>query len=319
MAAAGDSITRAFDTGLPLVDVPANSWSTGTNPVVASHYSRIVAAHPAIAGRAYNHARTGSRVAALQGQLALAAAQGVDYVTILIGGNDVCRSSDSAMTSVEDFRAQFAAALATFSSARPDARIYVSSIPDLYHLWGLLHDHVIAPDIWDFFNICESMLARPFSTDTADVERRQRVRDRVIAYNAQLAAVCAAFVHCRSDGDAVFGEHFGEEDVPPLDFFHPSVAGQRHLAALTWATGFDFSDRVPPMSTAVVRPPAGRAATVTLSASDDVGVSGVEYRVGAGPYRRYTGPFLLTGAQVVTYRSVDVNGNAEASKILLLR
>ena len=318
IAAAGDSITRAFDSGFPLVDVPANSWSTGTNPAVTSHYARLVAGNAAIAGHAYNNARTGARMAALQGQLAVASAQGADYVTVLIGANDACRSSEAAMTSVADFRAQFAAALASFAAARPDARIYVVSIPDIHRLWELLHGHVIAPHVWTAFGICQSLLARPASMAPADVDRRRRVRDRVIAYNAQLAGVCAVFVHCRFDGNAAFTTSFTEADVSALDFFHPSVAGQRKLAAVSWGAGFDFSDSVAPSSTASTTPLGARVVRVTLAATDDAGVSGIEYRLGGGVYRRYTRPLLLFRGQTLAYRAVDVNGNVEATRTISL-
>jgi len=47
MAATGDSITRAYNTGtLPFSDRPDNSWSTGTRTSVGSHYGRIQTAEP---------------------------------------------------------------------------------------------------------------------------------------------------------------------------------------------------------------------------------------------------------------------------------
>jgi lysophospholipase L1-like esterase len=112
IAATGDSITRAFNTGwLPLTDWPSNSWSTGTNSAVRSHYRRILAANPAIAGRAYNDAMTGADMADLAGQAARAVAQRVEYVTVLVGANDVCASSEAGMTPVSTFRAQFETAM----------------------------------------------------------------------------------------------------------------------------------------------------------------------------------------------------------------
>src|SRR5437867_3377620 len=57
IASTGDSITRAYNTGsVPFSDAPANSWSTGTNASVNSHYSRILAAYPGIGGHNYNDA-----------------------------------------------------------------------------------------------------------------------------------------------------------------------------------------------------------------------------------------------------------------------
>src|SRR5919197_1951054 len=93
IASTGDSITRAFNScSFPFIDCPRNSWSTGSNSVVASHYLRILAANPAIYGRNYNDAQTGAKMAGLNGQAGAAVAQQADYVTVLMGANDVCTS-----------------------------------------------------------------------------------------------------------------------------------------------------------------------------------------------------------------------------------
>ena len=57
MAALGDSLTLAFDAS-----AVAYSWSTGTTRSVQSHYLRILAANPAIKGKAYNLAVGGRDV-----------------------------------------------------------------------------------------------------------------------------------------------------------------------------------------------------------------------------------------------------------------
>jgi hypothetical protein len=316
MAAAGDSITRAFNTGLvPFTDAPWNSWSTGALRSW-SHYRRILAANPRIFGRNRNDARSGARVADLERQAGLAVLQRAEYVTILIGANDACASSETAMTPVGEFRAQFERAMARLSLGLPSSRLYVVSIPDVYRLWLLFHDDPTAVFVWRVTGFCRSLLARPTSTAPEDEARRQRVRERIVDYNEQLAAVCAVYIHCRFDGNAVFDHPFGVQHVSKRDYFHPSLAGQRTLASVTWAAGFDFTDRTAPVSTAE-RSPAEGGTTVSISANDDAGVAGIEYRLGSGSYTRYTGPvFVPTGASV-TYRAVDVNGNVEASYTVL--
>src|SRR3984893_19124305 len=64
MAAAGDSITRAFDvnSGCFLRDYTQFSWATGDRPDVNRQYLRLLARNPSIAQRAYNDARTGARM-----------------------------------------------------------------------------------------------------------------------------------------------------------------------------------------------------------------------------------------------------------------
>ena len=241
MAATGDSITRAFNTGfVPFTDAPWNSWSTGAlRPW--THYRRILAANPQIFGRNYNNARSGARVADLERQAGITVLQGVEYVTILIGANDACASSEAAMTPVAEFRAQFERAMTTLSAGLPAARILVVSIPDPYRLWLILHDDPRAVLAWRLTGFCRSMLERPTSTAPVDETRRQRVRQRVVDFNGQLNQVCAFYVQCRFDGNAVFDYPFRTEHVSTRDYFHPSLAGQRTLAEVTWAAGYEFS------------------------------------------------------------------------------
>jgi lysophospholipase L1-like esterase len=239
MAALGNSITRGFNSGpLAYQDNPTHSWSTGTNANVRSHYLRILEAKPAIAGKNFNDARSGAKMADLSGQAAIANAQRVDYITILMGGNDVCASSESAMTPIATFRAQFQAAMNDLATGSRKAKVYVVSIPDVYHLWELLHTDPVARFVWSFFGICQSMLANPDSTDQEDVDRRARVRERNIAFNQQLQEVCATFTNCRYDGGAVFSTAFAVADVSTRDYFHPSAAGQAKLASVSWAAGY---------------------------------------------------------------------------------
>ena len=241
MAATGDSITRAFNTGpVPLLDWPPNSWSTGSNASVNSHYRRILALNPAIAGRAYNVAVSGADMADLTAQARQAVDLNVQYVTVLMGANDVCASSEGAMTPVDTFAAQFESGLATLATGLPGASIYVVSIPDVYRLWEVYRTSVTAWLVWGAARICQSLLANPWSYSSADVSRRARVRQRNIDYNTKLAEVCARYPTCRFDGNAVFNTPFARSDVTTRDYFHPSLAGQAKLAAASWAAGYSF-------------------------------------------------------------------------------
>jgi lysophospholipase L1-like esterase len=313
IASTGDSITRAYNTGSSaFTDAPANSWATGTNAAVNSHYSRILAAFPAISGLNYNDAVSGAKMVDLNGQMGTVNSQQVGYVTVLMGANDACTSSEAAMTPVATFRSQFQQAVNTLAAGSPDARLYVLSVPDIYNLWSILHDNGTARFTWGLFGICQSMLANPTSTAQADVDRRNRVRQRVIDFNAQLAEVCAAYVHCRFDNNMVFNTSFVPSDVSTRDYFHPSLAGQTKLANATYAATFDFTDSSPPNSwfLALEWPPVHGV----LLAADNAGVAGLEYKVDGSPYSRYAGGLLtIPRGSVLTYRAVDVNGNVGAS------
>jgi lysophospholipase L1-like esterase len=242
MASTGDSITRGFNACGFYVDCPSRSFSTGTDTGVNSHYRRILAANPAISGRNYNDAESGATASDLPGQIDLAVGQGVDYVTILIGANDACASSEAAMTPVATYRGHIDTALARLKAGRPGARVFVMSIPDLKRLWEVGKGNFLARSAWSLLRICQSMLANPTSTAAADVARRDRVRQRVADYNAQLAAACAAYGSlCRYDGGAIFNYRFQLSQVSGWDYFHPDTDGQTVLAATSWAAGFAWT------------------------------------------------------------------------------
>ncbi len=316
MASTGDSITRAFNTcAFPFIDCPPNSWSTGSSSAVNSHYRRILAANSAIAGRNFNDAKTGARMNALAGQVTTVVSQGVEYVTVLMGANDVCTSSVSTMTPTATLEAQLQGALQSLSSGLPNARIFVVSIPNVYRLWQILHTNFGAVLTWTFGGICQSLLANPLSNASADVARRQQVYNRNVADNAAIEGVCAKFIHCRFDDNAAFNLQFVPSDVSTRDYFHPSISGQAKAAAATWAATFDFSDQTAPTSSATTSPSAG-GTDVTLSAIDGAGVAGIEYALNGGAYQRYAGTFTVSAGTTVTFRAVDVNGNVEATHTL---
>jgi lysophospholipase L1-like esterase len=232
IAAIGDSISRATDVCCWYGDHPAQSWSTGGGLFdgISSHYERIRAANPSIYGRNYNDAKAGAKMRDAAPQAATAVAQAAGYVTILVGANDLCTSSAATMTSVADFQAQFTAAMDELAVGLPaDSHVFVSSIPNIYQLWQLFHGNSTAQLVWGVAGICQSMLS-PRNTE-AD---RQLVVEREQAFNQVLRDVCSQYAFCLYDNDATFQYQFSTGDVSKLDYFHPSLAGQAKLAALTW-------------------------------------------------------------------------------------
>lgn len=238
MASLGDSITRGFNAAGWYSDSPERSWSTGTYASVNSHYSRLLKGNKRMS--AYNLARSGATMDELPGQASSAVSHAAEYVTVLMGANDACASSESEMTSVASFEASFRSAMGTLASAAAPPKVFVASIPDIYRLYEIGKDSSSARNAWAAFSICQSMLARPTSTDPADEERRQRVRDRVIAYNAVLEQVCSVehATICRYDDGAVFGYPFTLNQLSTWDYFHPNLAGQTVLAEETWQRSF---------------------------------------------------------------------------------
>jgi lysophospholipase L1-like esterase len=202
IASMGDSITRAFNACGFYVDCTRRSFSTGDDRSINS---------------------------------------GAEYVTILIGANDACTGSEAAMTPVGEFRASIDQALGTLQAGLPDAKLLVISIPDIKRLWEVGRNNLLARTFWSIGNICQSMLANPTSTAADDVARRDRVRQRVIDYNTQLAAACAAYgPNCRYDGNVVFNFPFTLAQVSGWDYFHPNATGQRLLGEITYEAGYHW-------------------------------------------------------------------------------
>jgi len=237
MAAIGDSITQAANLdGTTLGSSnPQHSWSTGydSSDIIISHYERIIASNPAISGNNYNDAVSGANMADAPVQADAAVSQGAEYVTFLMGGNDVCTSSKDTMTPVATYESYFRTAMDKLTTGLPNAKIYVVSVPDVYQLWKLFNTDRKAKTVWDSFKICQSMLSK-YNTESD----RQYVRQRNIDFNTVLKNVCAEYTQCLYDNDGVFNYQFTKSDVSTVDYFHPSKTGQKNLANVTWANGY---------------------------------------------------------------------------------
>jgi lysophospholipase L1-like esterase len=236
IASLGDSITRGFNANGWYSDWPARSWSTGTDSAVNSHYTRLLKYNSRMT--AYNNARTGAKMTELAGQAGSAVSQKAQYVTILLGANDACTETEGQMTSVANFAAQFKAGMDTLAAQSAPPKVLVASIPDIYRLYEVGRTSSSARNAWAAYGICQSMLADPQSTDQADIDRRARVRQRVVDFNTQLASVCATYTFCKYDGGAVFGYPFTLQQLSTWDYFHPNNAGQAVLATQTWKAGY---------------------------------------------------------------------------------
>ncbi|MER8047858.1 SGNH/GDSL hydrolase family protein [Streptomyces sp. NPDC094032] len=232
VAAVGDSITRAFDACTVLSDCPEASWATGTDAGVNSLALRLLGPE-GVPGRSWNLARTGALMAELPEQMAAAAAERPELVTVMMGANDACRARPELMTPVEDFRASFTTALGRLRAGAPKAQVYVSSVPDLKRLWATGRVSPLGRQVWSL-GVCGAMLADPEDLGPAAEDRRNRVRDRVVAYNRVLKEVCAKDARCRYDDGAVFGFRFEGGQLSPWDWFHPSRDGQARLAEIAY-------------------------------------------------------------------------------------
>lgn len=234
VAAVGDSITRGFDACAVLTDCPEVSWATGSSDKIDSLAVRLLGRTRA-AGRSWNYAVTGARMADLPGQMERAVRRSPELVAVMAGANDACRETTSAMTPVAEFRADFEVAMRTLRTALPKTQVYVASVPDLKRLWSQGRTSALGKQVWKL-GICPSMLGDADDLTAEATLRRETVRNRVEDYNEVMEEVCAKDRRCRFDGGAVYAYRFGTDELSHWDWFHPSVDGQAELAEIAYRT-----------------------------------------------------------------------------------
>ncbi|HEX5469447.1 MAG TPA: GDSL-type esterase/lipase family protein [Gaiellaceae bacterium] len=236
MAALGDSLTRGWGSAGAPRDNPSASWATGADQAVASHFSRLLRAHPGL--EAKNLAVSGSKMAATSTQADKAIAAEAGYVTLLSGTNDVCAATVDQMTSVSTFKSRLRTTLQKLS-AIDGTHVLVASIPDWYGVWRDFRNDEDAAAVWRARDVCPTLLG----TATSDGDR-SIARQRLDEFNAALASVCAEFPHCTDDGGALADVDFTANDLG-FDYFHPSVSGQARIASALWKV----SPAAPPINT----------------------------------------------------------------------
>lgn len=227
LGAIGDSITTGFNSA-HFGDNTTYSWSTGSTSLFAS-FARKLATHAGHDVLTVNAAVIGS----VAGDLAQQVTQVLDYspayVTIMIGANDICTWPDDHPQRYEVFKGNVVQAIARMVESRPDVRIVLLPIPDLYRIYEIGRDSMICRAKWRLFNYCQALLGR----DRSDDDRAVFV-ERWHAANRLLADVAEMFPHNVSHDPESANTRFQPEHVASRDCFHPSLAGQALLAEVAW-------------------------------------------------------------------------------------
>ena len=233
IAVVGDSMSLGVNACSEAGVCERASWAVGTDPAVnsvASRWGQLTGTAPETMALARPGAGIGTRDAAIR---ALTDSE-ADLVLVLVGANDVCTASTSAITPTATFAAGYADLLARTHAALPDATMVALSIPDLLQLWRVGRDDPSAVKAWNSSTSCTSMLDDATSDAPDDEARRAAIQDTIDANNAAIVAACAASEGCISDDGAVYAVEFTTAEVSTLDHFHPSIAGQAAIAAAAW-------------------------------------------------------------------------------------
>jgi lysophospholipase L1-like esterase len=228
--ALGDSMTRGFDTGA-LLDHPEHSWATGTDGIVDSHTARLTQLFGDVVS--YNVAVSGAKswMLPLQATALLAQAR-PDYVTILIGANDLCAWPDDDGAGLAKLENGVHRTISLLLFANPSMKILLVPVPDMLQLRevGVANGCQLR---WNITHFCPRLLGRGVTAQDLD-----GFASRLADANAALAAVAAAFPGRVRFAADVARTAFTFDDVSKIDCFHPSMAGQDYLADVTWRAGW---------------------------------------------------------------------------------
>jgi lysophospholipase L1-like esterase len=229
IGALGDSITTAFNAERSGDDVAA-SWATGGERVLG-HAHRLAAALPALTVRSVNAARAGAQAQDLELQVDRLLPSAPDYVTLLVGANDLTRWLLGGFgPAVDRYERDVRTAVLRLKEANPRVLILLGSLPDQSRVLDL----VIARGLGGAAGGGWGDLVPP----SLRAGLQQAYTERWTAANRALEDVAAAYPGQVRLARGIARARFAGEHLSPLDSYHPSVEGQRLLARVTWDEGF---------------------------------------------------------------------------------
>jgi lysophospholipase L1-like esterase len=246
MGALGDSITTAFNS-YHLFSEKDGSWSTGDEkyPDFESHKMKIekLIEKPV---KAFNMAIPGATAESLVRQVKklLRHAPKPDYVTILIGANDVCSWDSEFQEDLEDYKNNVIFAVKKIINANPHAKILLVPIPNMNRLYELGKYKESCRVVWDLIPLCKPL----FDWNVTDNERGQ-FAERVKDINSKLKEISELYPSNAFYYEVLEEVNFDEKHVSEIDCFHPSAYGQKMIAEYTFNRDL-FTEWLPPQPVA---------------------------------------------------------------------
>jgi hypothetical protein len=244
----GDSFTRAANANLP-GDNLSSSWVNGYEgfwekllglPDVSSHNQRIDDLFGDGERRNYTAARNGDSVKDMMEQATYVAPLNINYATVMLGANDVCRSHPADLITDAEFEAHVRNGMSTLLNGLSDgATVLVVAIPNVKGVYDFGQTKTAlgitsCPRIWKLTGLCEAML----SENSTDMDR-QYLQSRNIGYNAILERVTSEMAASYPGkfvryAPQTFQLPTAQSQISDLDCFHAAWQGQRATAELTW-------------------------------------------------------------------------------------
>jgi len=219
-AALGDSGTTAFNSQKSWNNTE-NSWASGTK--VESHFMRLKKFFPRKNIRVINMAVPGVKVADLERQAEQASSIPLDYATILIGANDFCGGEVDALA----YGQLVINAINKMKEVSPKVKVLISSLPDMVQVRHVA-DTMSCDWLWKK------------AMQHCDVSDEAKFYENWNAMNTKLKDIAATMENVKYS-EALSKAIVDKDSLSSIDCFHPSLAAQGKIAAMTWDEGF-FKD-----------------------------------------------------------------------------
>ncbi len=242
-----DALQYGATRSVRSIEQPKLSWATGSSRLIRSmpsHYNRLASMVPHKI-HSYNASLSGAesqdvlddQLEEMRGWSRRSVGQDFpDYVSLLIGANDLCAKSPDQMVQTVDYYANVEAVVGEILDASPNSKVVISSLPNVVKL------REVAKNARDFLALrCEQVWKKvklcPTLTTLGDPESREKLQNRLDQYNEALQEIVRE--QRERHGDRVrYAKHVYQEDFTSrelsVDCFHPNKEGQARLAESTF-------------------------------------------------------------------------------------
>ena len=231
------------------------SWTTGldSGDQVKSHAYRLKKMRSGL--KVYNAAVSGSEAKdLLNDQLDKVLkwsrdklGQGApDYVTIMVGANDICAPKNSGMTTTQKYQDRVGQIVDTLLASEAKTRVLLSSIPNLEPLRKVARNArafvgrtFTCEDVWKALEVCPNVTLNDDSSD------RKQIAQRVVEYNTALKSIATQYAKKYGDrvryAGAVYDYDLTINDLS-IDCFHPNPGSQNTIAERSFKAGWWNAD-----------------------------------------------------------------------------
>ena len=228
MGALGDSISAGFNS-YRLGDNRSVSWSTGTDPqpAVESHAKKMAE----LLGRpieTHNEAYAGATSAELSRETTRLLRYKPDYVTVLIGANDICNWTGDYDKELAAFNDRLTNAVDRLVTANGNVRIVMPSLPDMMYVYNMGMANGCGA-LWNSVGVCKAL----FSSARTPQERIDFGK-RFVKLNSIIKDVAGHYPANAVYKPEVVNYRFPREFLSAIDCFHPSILGHNKIAELTF-------------------------------------------------------------------------------------